>query len=225
MKIKFGALVVDGRGKIGGHVASKNASGAYLRTKVTPTNPSSSFQTAARQLFANISSGWSSLTQVARDGWNAAVPDWSRTDVFGDLKNPTGKALFQRLNNQAQSAGYPAVTSVPARLELPTGVITSVDIDPAGGSISINGLPQVATARAMVFATPALSQGTKFVRNRLRNFNNFVMNAGDDNALYAAYQSRFGALQAGDNVFVGVKYVLPNGQASPTQIVKAVVAV
>jgi hypothetical protein len=38
MKMKFGAIVTEGRGKIGGHVASKNKSGAYLRTKVTPVN-------------------------------------------------------------------------------------------------------------------------------------------------------------------------------------------
>ena len=30
MKMKWGALVVDGRGKIGGQVASKNRAGAYL---------------------------------------------------------------------------------------------------------------------------------------------------------------------------------------------------
>ena len=39
MKIKFGSEVVDGRGKIGGHVYSKNKGGAYKRTKVTPSNP------------------------------------------------------------------------------------------------------------------------------------------------------------------------------------------
>ena len=35
--MKFGALVVDGRNKIGGQVASKNRAGAYLRNKVTPS--------------------------------------------------------------------------------------------------------------------------------------------------------------------------------------------
>jgi len=46
MKMKFGAIVVDGRGKIGGHVASKNRGGAYLRTKVTPSNPQTGYQAA-----------------------------------------------------------------------------------------------------------------------------------------------------------------------------------
>jgi len=59
MKIKFGAIVVAGSGKIGGHVASKNRGGAYLRTKVTPTNPNSPAQAGARALLASLSTGWS----------------------------------------------------------------------------------------------------------------------------------------------------------------------
>lgn len=62
MKLKFGAIVVDGRGKIGGHVASKNGAGAYLRTKVTPTNPQTARQSFVRALFAAITAAWSGLT-------------------------------------------------------------------------------------------------------------------------------------------------------------------
>ena len=50
MKIKWGALVVDGRGKLGGHVAAQNRGGSYLRTKVTPSNPQTTFQTGVRSM-------------------------------------------------------------------------------------------------------------------------------------------------------------------------------
>ena len=42
-KIKFGMMMTDASGKLGGQVFSKNRGGSYVRTKVTPTNP----QTAA----------------------------------------------------------------------------------------------------------------------------------------------------------------------------------
>jgi hypothetical protein len=54
MKVLFGAIVVDGRGKIGGHVMSKNRAGAFMRTKVTPINRKSSFQTGVRSRLAAI---------------------------------------------------------------------------------------------------------------------------------------------------------------------------
>ena len=59
MKLKFGAIVTDGRGKIGGHVASKNRSGAYLRTKVTPSNPNTVAQVQVRSILASLSQSWS----------------------------------------------------------------------------------------------------------------------------------------------------------------------
>jgi len=86
MKIKFGALVVDGRGKIGGHVASKNRGGAYLRTKVTPVNPQTSFQNAVRNRLTAFAQAWRGLAASQRAAWNSSVSDFSKTDIFGDIK-------------------------------------------------------------------------------------------------------------------------------------------
>ena len=223
-KIKFGMMMTDARGKLGGQVFSKNRAGAYIRTKVTPTNPQTSFQTLARVLFAAISQAWSGLTQSGRDAWNNAVSDWQKTDIFGDLKQPSGKALFQRLNNQAQAAGYAAVTAAPARLEMVEGVITAVALE-AGVTeeLTLSGPYGGADARVVVLGTGSLSQGTSFVKNKLRQIYSPVANAYSASAAYAAYTAKFGVPSAGDNVYFGVKYVLPNGQASPVQIIKSVV--
>lgn len=43
-KIKFGMMMTDARGKLGGQVFSKNRSGSYVRTKVTPVNPQTTTQ-------------------------------------------------------------------------------------------------------------------------------------------------------------------------------------
>jgi len=224
MKIKFGALVVEGRGKLGGHVASKNGSGAYLRTKTTPTNPQTVFQSQARTLFATISQRWSGLTSSQRSGWNGAVSDWSKTDVFGDLKKPSGKALFQRLNNQAQSSGYNAVEDVPAKLQMVEGILTNGTINIGASALTINGVYAGGDARVVVSATTSLSQGTKFVKNKLRQINGDIGSSSNPPALYTSYTDRFGIPTAGDNVYIGVKYVLPNGQASPMQIIKVTVS-
>ena len=53
-KIKFGMMMTDARGKLGGQVFSKNKGGAYVRTKVTPSNPQTIAQTTRRALFAAI---------------------------------------------------------------------------------------------------------------------------------------------------------------------------
>jgi hypothetical protein len=53
-KIKFGMMMTDARGKLGGHVFSKNRSGAYVRTKVTPVNGQTTAQTGVRAIFGAI---------------------------------------------------------------------------------------------------------------------------------------------------------------------------
>ena len=223
MKIKWGALVVDGRGKLGGHVASQNKGGSYLRTKVTPSNPQTEYQSDARQLFGSISQAWSGLSASAILAWNAAAAEWSRTNVFGDIKIPSGKALFQRLNNQAQSAGYSAVTSVPAKLDMVQGVLNFANMAVGAGEITLNGVYTGADARLMVFATPPVSAGTTFVKNKLRFIDSQLGSTYDETAVYSAYANRFGAPSAGDKVYIGVKYVLPNGQASTLQVTQTIV--
>src|SRR3546814_20356183 len=82
-KVKFGALMTDARGKLGGHVFSKNRAGSYLRTKVTPVNPQTSYQTSVRALFGAISPQWSGLSQAVRDSFNGAVADRSEERRVG----------------------------------------------------------------------------------------------------------------------------------------------
>lgn len=113
--IKWGALVVDGRGKLGGHVLTKSRHGATMRTKVTPTNPRSALQQANRATLGALSSQWAELSESARKEWNAAVNDWEKTNIFGDLKAPSGQNLFISLNKNLISVGAPQITVPPQK--------------------------------------------------------------------------------------------------------------
>ena len=62
MRIQWGSLVVDGTGKLGGHVAAKNKGSNYLRTKMKPTNPRTNSQVAQRNRNTTNAQGWRALT-------------------------------------------------------------------------------------------------------------------------------------------------------------------
>lgn len=213
-KVKFGMFMVDARGKVGGQVFSKNRAGSYVRTKTTPVNPQTVAQTLVRVLFGLISQAWSGFTDSVRNGFNEAVSDWSTTDIFGDLKNPSGKALHQRLSNQAQSAGHPAVNSVPAKASVPNIELGDVQVAIGLGTIDLDSNLQTNGTRTMVFATNSLSAGTKFHKNKLRLIYTSVSDAIVNADLYAAYVVKFGAPAIGANIFFNAKNVLPSGQAS-----------
>lgn len=222
-KIKLGAIVVDMRGKSNGHVFSKNRGGAYMRTKVTPSNPQSTFQMNVRGIFAAISSAWSSLTSANRQSFENLVSSYARTDIFGDLRNPTGKNLFQRLNQNLELTGQTQLTTCPEPSEVPFANVTesSADVSTPLFEVVLGGL--TTGSKLMFFATPPLSQGTKFVKNKLRLI--AVLDGADAGSfdITTAYASRFGALAVGQNIHVGVRVVNANGQASPLETVKATI--
>lgn len=224
MKIKWGALVVDGRGKLGGHVAAQNKGGSYLRTKVTPSNPQSTFQTGVRNIFGSISAGWSALTASQRAAWNNAVDDWKKTNIFGDLKLPSGKALYQRLNQQAQVVNYPALTTPPAKEDIPPSNVTAVTIDTTAETITATGLYNGANATIQIFSSGVVSAGTNFVKNLMRMVGHSNGLAYDPGTAYTQYEARFGTPAPGEKIFIGFKVVLPTGQASPMQIVEATIS-
>lgn len=207
--MKFGAIVVDGRGKIGGHVASKNRAGAYLRTKVTPVNPQSSYQLGVRSRFTGLSQGWRGLTQVQRDAWNAAVSDFARTDIFGDLKNPTGFNLYQRLNNNLSIIGEAAISVPP--LPAAVGVVTIESIAVAAGAGTMTFVMAAAVpanTQVKVFATSPQSAGKSFVKSEYRLVAVLPSATATPYDLAAEYVTKFGSVGiAGQKVFVKLEAV------------------
>lgn len=221
-KIKLGAIVVAMSGKLGGHVFATNKGGAYMRTKTTPTNPQTSFQTAVRSIFATLSTAWSGLTASQRLTWNKAVEAFKRTDVFGDLKVPSGKSLHQRLNQNLVMKGIAALTSAPLPAEILTATLASIVFDDdAILNLTFDSTP--ASGSTLLYATAPVSNGTSFVKNRLRYIE--LTNAITLDVLdaYDDYTDRFGFPDAGSKVFFGVRFMNANGEVSPMQVMAHVV--
>jgi len=98
-KVKFTAFMADARGKLNGTVFSKNRGGSYVRTKVTPSNPQTSFQSAVRQRLSSLSASFRALSASQILAWNNAVGDFLSTNIFGDTVTPSGLQLFVKLNH------------------------------------------------------------------------------------------------------------------------------
>lgn len=221
MKMKFGAIVVAGSGKIGGHVAAKNRGGAYLRTKTTPSNAQTSAQSGVRNLFTSLSQAWRALDQEQRDAWNAAVADYSRTDIFGDIRVPSGSNLFQRLNNNLINVGQSMITSPPLPAEVVNIVLVSLTKNIVGGIFDVEFSPAISVGTSVkVFATAPMSAGKSYVKNAFRQIG--VLQSGDTSAFDIAdmYQAKFGSLGV-DGQKISVKLIPVNNvtgqEGSPSE--------
>ena len=221
-KIKFGMMMTDARGKLGGQVFSKNRGGAYVRTKVTPSNPRSLTQMESRSNLGVVSSAWSSLTVQDRASWNSAVDEFKRTDIFGDLKTPSGKNLFVRLGKNLLGIGVGFASVAPTKMEIEPITATAVEINPSAETFSLVGQATIPVGMtAQISATPTLSPGISYVKNRLRVINITASGAIDPASLFDSYTERFGFPLAGANIYVQIRYVASNGQAGVPLVFKA----
>lgn len=233
MKVKFGMMITDGRGKLGGQVASKNRSGSYIRTKVTPVNPNTSFQSAVRQRLASLSKEWGHLTEEQRKSWNESANSgqWNKTDIFGDARRPTGKNLFTGLNLVSLETTNTLLVNVPQKAnfaqftaDAPTVVVDGV----LQFDVNVSEPPIVGT-RWQIEATVGVSPGRYYLKNLYRfiDSSNAVTQGADTLDIATEYALRFGALTVedeGKRVGLRVRQVY-DGQATPWVEVSTLVQV
>lgn len=171
MKAKFGMIVTEGRGKIGGHVATRTKGGAAFRTKATPINPNTSFQTLQRSYQSDIAKAWpATLTDAQRKAWTSFGQQIGALNVFGDSMILAGIAAYQRINRIILNAGGTRLDNPPTTLDVPGILSLSLlaDSSPATLSVTFTPTPLTTPEGLYIFATPALSPGISNVSNALR---------------------------------------------------------
>jgi hypothetical protein len=228
MKALFGSIVVDGRGKLGGHVYSKNRGGSYVRSKVTPVNPQSTAQSFVRSIMTFLTQAWKGLSEANRTAWNSAVQTFARTDVFGNVKNPSGLALYMRLNGNLLNAGAATISVPPAAPTAPEPVEAVATAAAGAGTLSIAFAPSPVPANTayIVEATEQVSPGVSFVKNKYRRIAQFPAADATPTSVFTEYVARFGALIAGKKIGFRYKSInlltgMTSGETSELIIVSA----
>jgi hypothetical protein len=228
MKTKFGSIIVDGRGKIGGHVASKNRAGSYMRTKVTPVNGRTAAQVLSRQRLGTLSAAWAGLTDAVRLSWNNAVGLWKKTDVFGDLRNPSGFNLYQKLNNNLAQIGVAAITNPPLPAAIGAWTTFSFVPDNTGTMVlTFAATPVPAGFAVLIDGTAPMSPGITNANARFRRVIKLAAAVATGEDLQVAYVAKFGTIAPiGNRITLRAKYInIATGQVGlPVQATAVIVS-
>lgn len=209
MLIKFGAIVTEARGSIGGHTASRNTYGAYFRTKVTPINPATNSQQIVRSSLTAIAQRWRTLTDAQRAGWSSLASEVSRTNVFGDESKLTAFNMFLRLNRELNNIGHPALTEAPNIPSVASFTSLTLVATVTGGVVSLAFTPTPVPAghSLVISVTPQLSAGINFVESEYRKIAVRSPGITSPVALTVPYATMFGAPILGKRIFARAKFV------------------
>lgn len=226
-KVKFTAVVADMRNKLNGSVFARNRGGAYVRTKVTPLNPQSVRQVAARNLLTSLAQGFRSLSQTQITAWNEAVTQWQTTDIFGDLVSPTGLALYVRLNSNISNGGGTTIDTPPAPVGASALVELSLTAAVTGDVFDIAFDPATVPANHSLYieSTAMLSPGINNANSRFRYINVSGASATSPIDAFPYQTAKFGALVEGQKVYVRCKLInTVTGEVSLALKASAIVA-
>lgn len=187
----------DARGKIAGGVASKNRSGNYFRSKVSPVNPKTASQMAVRSRFGSLAQAFRALTVAQIALWNDAVQFWAKTNIFGDTVKPSGLNLFVQLNSNILSVGGTMLNTPPEPSDMPADISGAVGFTVTGtvAELVVSGTATGAQF-AVLRATPKVSNGISYVKNLLRTVGAYDLSGGSEFDIEADWVAKFGSFPA-----------------------------
>lgn len=168
-KVKFGEIVVDMRGKLGGHVHTRNHYGNVVRTRVVPINPQTTAQSTSRNQLKAASVAWRKLTVAQRASWNSFAENYKQQDALGNSIRLTGANLFVMQYKLMTICSETPLTTAP----VPSAPVTiaTLGCSQAGqtGALTLTFTPAIpATCYAVLEATRQLSPGKKYVKSDFR---------------------------------------------------------
>lgn len=227
--IKMTAIVDAISGKIQGTVFARNKGGAYARGRGVVTNPRTPEQMRVRSIFATVSASWRNLTEIQISDWNELASETTYQNRLGDSRNYTGKALYQKINQNRQLMGLGLLSNAPSFTEL-IGVMS------ASGSFSLNGddlsiafnadlvaeLTSTPSAGFVLSCSPPMHKGMKYVKNKIRELVTKIGLTGDNvkeedfatdaEELGAMYQAKFGTPAENEVIVIELTPVNEYGQ-------------
>jgi len=215
-KIKFGQLISEASGKVGGIVFSKNKYGAYTRQKVSPINPQTTAQSRVRQFLASAAGAWKALTEAQRLAWKNAVSEWKKTNIFGDAQVLSGFNLFCKCYKTAKDIGE-SVLSTYAGSAAPVGVTSlSGEFDTDPEALSLTFTPAIPLdEKWLLFATAPVSKGKTFVKSEYRLITVLASTDASPYAAVADYKAVFGTIPLeSETAFVKLIPVLKSSMKS-----------
>lgn len=229
-KLLFGIGIADARNKLGGHVFSKNRFGAYVRQKVSPSQPRSPAQLVVRSAFGGFSKAWSSaLTDSQRAAWISLTAGNPRPDAFGNPQVLTGLQMFQSVNRNLHTIGVAELDDAPGNLSVEGLTALALTANVTGSIFSVTFTPQTLDPHMhiVVTATPPMSAGKSFFTPFLKLiFADTHDASGSPEDLFTVYHNLFGNLAEGSRIGINA-YVIndSNGASSTPAAASAIVGV
>jgi len=224
--IRFGGIVTDARGKLGGVVLSANKSGSYAKPWRMPTSKPLKNNTWQTSIFSSMGHAWNALTSTQRAQWDAwaADPAQEKTNPIGEAYYLSGWQSFVEINVRLNlylraartvppTSTAPAAPALTALAAYETGAGSNTTLSFVSGQFTSYDFIAYA---ALVNSVGVLNAApTWIVAHRAYAF------AGSTIDLQAALEAKFGLLREGQKLLLMVYRQDTQGMRSAASSIQA----
>jgi len=182
MKVKFGSIITEGHGRIGGTVVQGSPSGPILRIAVSTAKKKTLSSGTHQSMYTSIASKWRTLSDIQRKSFDVVNKDDLDPFIF-----------FLSLNLNLISSGYPAISEYTGKKSVFPDNSFQASFSAYDETFLISYLSNVPVGQAVkVFATPVMSSGVSNPRSAYRQIG--IITSGDLYAidLFSQYVQVFG---------------------------------
>lgn len=156
-------LISEIRGSINGATYARNRFGQYIRSKASPVQPRTPFQSVARQRLTALAQAWRNLTEAQRNEWNARADEIVKSDTLGSEYRLTGLQLYVSIN-AIRALLQLARLDNPSEFGTVPPPITNLSIGARDGTeLPISFSPTPYAGAVLLWATRPLSPGINFI--------------------------------------------------------------
>lgn len=177
MKILFGSLVVDARGRLNGHVLKKTAFGNSMTALALPRNKNNWMLNPQLQRNVAILRGWNLLTTTQQLQWMAFAQANPIRNSFGVLRNISGRAMYVKCT---QLYSFPEIGTVPVDIASnvnPPTEILPLGVDGSTGLITWETALLSETFQLVIYVQQIQSSRNTPMGNKWKRINNLVINS------------------------------------------------
>ena len=129
--VKYGSLVTDIKGKIGGHVFQGGQFGSIIRSNYKGSNRKNYISNAENIVYTYLANMWQNLTNTQQEAWNAGAYLFPVTDKFGEQQILSGYGVFIMLNSGIYGGAGTLLEDIPTPNGTPEtyAIVSSIDVN------------------------------------------------------------------------------------------------
>lgn len=212
---RFGAIVTDVRGKVGGHVFQGNGLTTSMRTNFNAKGGFQNQSAIFKGLNFELQKEYQALSAADKNQWQVLAQQYPLKDVFGGQKFLTGRNLFLRNYSYFIASGQTGtIDPYTAIGDLPSSELQHVDFDFSNQEIDVQFVNDRFSQAVIVYALPVSKYGLSIQPNKLPFLYGENDETPQDDLLWDAFFAKYPEFGEGDPCQFGVVQVNEFGFAS-----------